>query len=72
MEFCRERRLLEGRADCENGVVGDDNPAAVLEPPFMFGNEVDSGGSDAELVSTAELFLEADRVMYVSTHRATT
>ena len=42
-EFCRDNNDLEGRADCENGVVGDVRPAAVLALPLAFGGkDVDS------------------------------
>ena len=33
-ESCRERRDLDGKADCEKGVMGEVRLAAVLAPPI--------------------------------------
>ena len=45
-ESVRESSDFEGKVDCENGVVGDVNPADVLAPPFAFdGKAVVSWGN---------------------------
>jgi hypothetical protein len=70
-EFWRERRDLEGRADCENGVVGEVIPAAVLALPFACGgNDVDNWGESEPLPAGVGGFFCADNEMYVSMHRA--
>lgn len=70
-EFCRESNDFEGRADCENGVVGDVRPAAVLALPFAFADKtVDSCGEVGLLTAGVAALLMAERAMYVSTHRA--
>jgi hypothetical protein len=43
MESCLDSSDLDGRVDCEKGVVGEVRPAAVLALPFACeGNDVES------------------------------
>jgi hypothetical protein len=63
---------LDGRVDCEKGVVGDVNPAEVFVPPLLFGNAVVSCGGGRFVVLAGVATLAAERAMYVSTHFAIT
>lgn len=71
MEFCLESKDLDGRADWENGVVGEVRAAAVLALPLAFeGKDVASWGDDSFKTGVAAGCLLAERAMYVSTHLA--
>lgn len=68
----RDKSDLDGKADCEKGVVGDVKLAEVLDAPLVVEGKavVSCGGAcAATLAEVAGLFL-ADSSMYVSTHFA--
>lgn len=72
-ESCRERRDFEGKADCENGVMGDVMPADVLAPPAAFPEKdvISWGGDWLDLLTGVGGLCMAERAMYVSRHLAT-
>lgn len=72
VESSRESSDFDGKADCENGVMGDVSPAAVLAPPAAFrSNDVVSwGGAWLALLIGVGGLCKADNAMYVSRHFA--
>lgn len=70
-ESSRERRDLDGRADCEKGVIGEARLAEVLAAPVAPPNDVLScGGAWFVLLTGTGGLCRADMAMYVSTHFA--
>jgi hypothetical protein len=62
---------LDGRADCEKGVVGEVSPAAVLALPLAFeGKDVESCGEVGLITVGIRALFIAESAIYVSTHRA--
>jgi hypothetical protein len=71
-ESSLERSDFEGRADCENGVIGEARLAAVLAAPAAVeGNDVLScGGAWFALLTGVGGLCMTDSAMYVSKHFA--
>ena len=70
-ESSSERRDLDGRADCEKGVIGEARLAEVLAAPVAPPNDVLScGGAWFVLLTGTGGLCRADMAMYVSTHFA--
>lgn len=72
LESCRERRDLEGKADCEKGVIGEVRLADVLAPPAAAPEKdvINCGGDWFGLLRGVEGLCMADRAIYVSRHFA--
>ena len=52
-ESCRDNNDLDGKADCENGVVGELSPADVFDPALTWlGKAVLRRGDDRSAVLT--------------------